>query len=66
MIVAVQKKSLLRADRLIAMPPLTREGVAPHVYRGHYGIVSVILNSNSSGQVVMATKMLKQQSVECT
>jgi len=24
------------------------------------------LNSNSSGQVVMATKMLKQQLVECT
>ena len=66
MIVAVQKKTPLRADSLKATPPRKREGVAPRVYRGYYGVVSnnVISNSNSSGQVLMATKMLKQQSVD--
>ena len=61
MIVAVQKKPL-RADRLKATPSRTREGVAPRVYRGYYGVVSTFY---SLGQVGMATEMLKQQSVEC-
>ena len=39
MIAAVQKKPL-RADRLKATPSRTREGVAPRVYRGYYGVVS--------------------------
>ena len=51
MIVAVQKTPL-RADRLKATPPRTREGVAPRMLLRRS--VYVISNSNSSGHVVMA------------
>ena len=57
MIVAVQKEPL-RADRLKATPPRTTWlHVCTEITTAYS--VYVISNSNSSGQVVMATKMLK-------
>ena len=55
MIVAVQKIAF-KSGRLKATPLRTREGVALRVPRILRRSI-VLLNSNSSGQAVMATKM---------
>ena len=63
---SARPKMIKKAPRLKAMPPRTGEGVASCVLRVLRRSIYVVSNSNSSSQVVMATKMLKQQSVECT
>ena len=56
--------ALLRADRLKATPPRTREGVAPRVYQGYYGVVSMFYRTQiAQAKLLWPLKML--QSVEC-